>query len=76
MQEGLLSRRKVYFSDRQVGFSCQLFYSSDAYDEECYFHSAMGHPSDSFLTAINSFDRSLEKVGSDSSPPRSLMVKQ
>lgn len=55
MQEGMLSRRKIYFSSRQVGFSCQLFHYSDAHDPECFFQSSIGDPLDAFHATVNSF---------------------
>ncbi|KAK3948519.1 HET-domain-containing protein [Pseudoneurospora amorphoporcata] len=54
-QEGMLSKRSLFFSDKQLGISCQRFGAPDAYDPSCYGHLS-NRPMDSFRQLMNGFN--------------------
>ncbi|KAK3352077.1 heterokaryon incompatibility protein-domain-containing protein [Neurospora tetraspora] len=54
-QEGMLSKRSLFFSDKQLGISCQRSGAPDAYDPSCYSHLS-NRPMDSFRQLMNGFN--------------------
>ncbi|KAK3500366.1 heterokaryon incompatibility protein-domain-containing protein [Neurospora hispaniola] len=54
-QEGMLSKRSLFFSDKQLGISCQRFGAPDAYDPSCYEHLS-DRPMDFFRQLMNGFN--------------------
>lgn len=70
-QEGMLSKRSLFFSDKQLGISCQRFGAPDAYDPSCYGHLS-NRPMDSFRQLMNGFNLTDTKV-SVTDPQRILL---
>ncbi|KAH7634015.1 heterokaryon incompatibility protein-domain-containing protein [Sordaria sp. MPI-SDFR-AT-0083] len=70
-QEGMLSKRSLFFSDKQLGISCQRFGAPDAYDPSCYGHLS-NRPMDSFRQLMNGFNLTDTKI-SVTNPQRTLL---